>query len=114
MKYFIASLEHTRKEDLYITFLRTDGAPTWIMSLAAVLPEEDVMEALSRYNDGKYNIAVNEDAIRKSVSVPRRFTTQNPNDPVIFNNASNWARLLKGVIAAPAVAPEPDYKWKRT
>lgn len=102
--FYVASLKHTHREHLYITFWRPDHCGyAWPLSWAGRYPESHVRERLDYLNCG-HTVAVPCEVVDALAVTPERGHIDGNAGPVVPNNRENWKTLLAAVIEP---TPEP-------
>jgi len=113
-QYYIVSVNHTKREDRYITFWRCDDRGyAYPLSWSGKYAGEHVRAHLGYYNSGCATIAVSCEAVDPLAVDPEPGHIDNDAGPVVLNNKENWKVLLANVIHEPGYKPAPQYKGAR-
>jgi hypothetical protein len=111
--YFIVSVNHTLRENAYITFWRADNSGyAWPLSWAGEYPEARVLANLGYYNGGG-NIAVPVEVVRPLAIAPAPGRIDGDAGPVVLNNRANWDVLKANVIRPTRYPIHAEYKGAR-
>ena len=95
MMFYIVSIKHTKKSDLYVTFWRAEcNGYAWPLAWAGKYTGKEISEKQDYFNNGTYSIAVPVtvvDAMAQEKPAPR--TIDGDTGPVVQNNKANLDRL---------------------
>jgi hypothetical protein len=112
--FYIVSVKHTRRDNLYITVWRpNDCGYAWPLSWAGKYDEARIKELPGYYHNGHSSIAVPCEVIDELAVPVIPGTVDNDAGPVVMNSRGNWQRILKAMLWPPADQPKPKYKIER-
>lgn len=101
MKYYLVSVKHTRKEDLYITFWRPDNAGyCYPLSWAGQYDEETIRAKPDYYNNLDDTFPVPVHVAEELAISPEPRTVAGDAGPVVQNNRQNMRRLRASWVSA--------------
>jgi len=113
-EFYIVSVVHTERRHSYVTFWRPKNSGyCWPLSWAGRYDEATVRGALSYYNDGENNIAVDAATVDNLAQKPATGKIDGDAGPVVANNAATWRVLLQSMIEPPVSEVSPQYRGSR-
>nr|WP_063571387.1 hypothetical protein [Luteibacter rhizovicinus] len=113
-EYYIVSIKHTHRRDLYITVWRpNDSGYAYPLSWAGLYAEDLMLAKLGYYNSGCSAVAVPCEVFDRIAVPPSPGMIDNDAGPVVFNNAKSWRAIRAGVIMPPAHPIVPEFTGAR-
>ena len=112
--YYVISLKHTRRNDLYITaWASADQGYRWALSLAGRYSRTRILAHPGYYNSGCSNIAVPCFVLNAIAVAPIPRHHDGDTGPCVPNTRASWDQILVNIIQPPGSQPNPEFKGAR-
>lgn len=113
-EFYVISVKHTRRSDLYITIWRPDDQGyCWALSNAGKYGRSRVMAHLGYYNSGCSNVAVLCHVLDGIAIEPKPGHHDNDAGPVVANNRASWDLINSNLIDPPQYQLRPEFPGAR-